>query len=161
VRNGALGTIVALNPGAHPSDDTITVAFDGIGTVDVPRSYFDQHRTAARRRRRDVGLDHAYAVTSYAVQGATRAISTGRIDATATRAEAYVDITRGQTANHLYLTRPYDPLDGEALPAVPPPPIDDAVTRRLARSNGELTAWELHQAARDRVLRREIEAIGL
>jgi ATP-dependent exoDNAse (exonuclease V) alpha subunit len=161
VRNGALGTIVALNPGAHPSDDTITVEFDGIGTIDLPRSYFDQHRTAAKRQQRDVGLDHAYAVTSYAVQGATRAISTSRIDATATRAEAYVDITRGQTANHLYLTRPRDPLDGEALPAIPPPPIDDAVTRRRTRSNGELTAWELHQAAHDRALRRAIEAIGL
>jgi hypothetical protein len=115
----------------------------------------------ARRRHRDVGFDHAYAVTSYAVQGATRAISTSRIDPTATRAEVYVDITRGQTANHLYLTQPRDPLDGEALPAIPPPPIDAAVSRRLARSNGELTAWELHQATRDRTMRRDIEAIGL
>jgi ATP-dependent exoDNAse (exonuclease V) alpha subunit len=161
VRNGALGTVLALHAGDRPADDTITVAFDGIGTIDVPRTYFDQHHTAAKRRRRDIGLDYAYAVTSYAVQGATRAVSTSRIDPTATRAEAYVDITRGQADNHLYLTRPHDPLDGEALPALPPPPIDDAVTRRLARSNGELTAWELHQAARDRVPRREIEAIGL
>jgi ATP-dependent exoDNAse (exonuclease V) alpha subunit len=161
VRNGAVGTVLALHPGARPVDDTITVAFDGIGTIDVPRSYFDQHHIARRRRRRDIGLDHAYAVTSYAVQGATRAVSTSRIDPTATRAEAYVDITRGQTANHLYLTRPSDSLDGEALPAMPPPPIDDAVTRRLARSDGELTAWELHQAARDHVLRRAIDAIGL
>jgi conjugative relaxase-like TrwC/TraI family protein len=162
VRNGAVGTVLALHPGARPVDDTITVAFDGIGTIDVPRSYFDGHRTAARRRRRDIGLDHAYAVTSYAVQGATRAVSTSRIDPTATRAEAYVDITRGQTANHLYLTRPRDPLDGEALPALPTPPIDDAVTRRLARSHGELTAWELHQASTERTLqRRDIEAIGL
>ena len=161
VRNGALGTVLALHPGHRPADDTITVEFDGIGTIDVPRSYFDGHRTAARRRHRDVGLDHAYAVTSYAVQGATRAVSTSRIDPTATRAEAYVDITRGQTANHLYLTRPTDPLDGEALPAIPPPPIDDAITRRLARSTGELTAWELRQAERRRALRRDIEAIGL
>jgi hypothetical protein len=120
-----------------------------------------QHRTAAKRRRRDLGLDHAYAITSYAVQGATRALSTSRIDPTATRAEAYVDITRGQTANHLYLTRPADPLDGEALPSIPPPPIDDAVTRRLARSNGELTAWELHQATHERALQRRVDAIGL
>jgi ATP-dependent exoDNAse (exonuclease V) alpha subunit len=161
VRNGALGTVLALHPGARPTDDTITVAFDGIGTIDVPRGYFDGHRTGARRRRRDVGLDHAYAVTSYAVQGATRAVSTSRIDSTATRTEAYVDITRGQTANHLYLTRPTDPLDGEALPAVPPPPIDDAVARRLARSSGELTAWELHKATQERSLQRRIEAIGL
>jgi AAA domain/TrwC relaxase len=161
VRNGALGTVLALHPGDRLVDDTITVAFDGIGTIDLPRGYFDGHRTAARRRRRDIGLDHAYAVTSYAAQGATRALSTSRIDPTATRAEAYVDITRGETANHLYLTRPADPLDGEALPAVPPPPVDDAVTRRLARSTGELTAWELCQAERRRTLRREIEAIAL
>jgi ATP-dependent exoDNAse (exonuclease V) alpha subunit len=161
VRNGALGTVLALHPSNRPTGDTITVAFDGIGTFDMHRSYFDGHLTAASRRRRDVGLDHAYAVTSYSVQGATRAVSTSRIDPTATRAEAYVDITRGQAANHLYLTRPRDALDGEALPAVPPPPIDDAVTRRLARSTGELTAWELHQATNERTLRRRIEAIGL
>jgi conjugative relaxase-like TrwC/TraI family protein len=161
VRNGALGTVLVLHAGDRPPDDTITVAFDGIGTIDLPRGYFDQHRTAAKRRRRDIGLDHAYAVTSYAVQGATRAVSTSRIDPTATRAEAYVDITRGQTANHLYLTRPTDPIDGEALPALPPPPIDDAVARRLARSNGELTAWELHQALTERVLQRRVDAIGL
>jgi ATP-dependent exoDNAse (exonuclease V) alpha subunit len=160
VRNGAVGTVLALHPGARPVDDTITVAFDGIGTIDVPRSYFDEHRTAGRRRRRDIGLDHAYAVTSYAAQGTTRAISTSRIDPTATRAEAYVDITRGQTANHLYLTRPRDHIDGEALPAIPPPPID-AVTRRLAHSNGELTAWELHQATHERCLQRCVDAIGL
>jgi hypothetical protein len=100
-------------------------------------------------------------LVSYAVQGATRAVSTSRIDPTATPAEAYVDITRGQAANHLYLTPARQPLDGEAPPAVPPPPIDDAVIRRLARFNGELTAWELHQAARHRTLRRDIEAIGL
>ena len=161
VRNGALGTVLSLHAGDGRVEDTITVAFDGIGTIDVPRGYFDGHPTAAGRRRRDLGLDHAYAVTSYAVQGATRAVSTSRIDPTATRPEAYVDITRGQAANHLYLTRPRDPLDGEALPAVPPPPIDDAVTRRLTRSNGELTAWELHQAASERTLRRRPEAIGL
>jgi AAA domain/TrwC relaxase len=160
IRNGALGTVLALHPGTRLADDTITVAFDGIGTIDVPRSYFDEHRTAGRRQR-DVGLDHAYAVTSYAVQGTTRAVSTSRIDPTATRAEAYVDITRGQADNHLYLTRPADPLDGEALPAIPSPPIDHAVARRLARSNGELTAWELHQASTERTLRRNIEAIGL
>jgi hypothetical protein len=135
--------------------------FDGIGTIDVPRSDFDGHRTAARRRRRDIGLDHAYAVTSYAVQGTTRAVSTSRIAPTATRAETYVDITRGQTANHLDLTRRADPPDGEALPAVPLPPIDDAVTRRLARPHRELTASGLHQATHERALQRRVDAIGL
>jgi hypothetical protein len=37
-------------------------------------------------------LDHAYAVTTWAVQGATNAVATGRIDPAATRAEACVDL---------------------------------------------------------------------
>ncbi|HNA37467.1 MAG TPA: hypothetical protein PLZ72_14045, partial [Microthrixaceae bacterium] len=90
-----------------------------------------------------VGIDHAYALTSYAVQGSTRSVSTSRVDATATRAETYVDITRGRNANHLYLTAANDPLDGEALPRIPAPPADIAVADRLHRSTGELTAWEL------------------
>jgi hypothetical protein len=159
VRNGALGTITALHPGRQAADDRITVAFDGIGAIDLPRSYLDQQTTTGRRY--EAGLDHAYAVTSYAVQGATRAISTSRIDPSSTRAEAYVDITRGITDNHLYLTWPRDPLDGEVLPAIPPPPVDHAVAHRLARSTGELTAWELHQATQQHALQRQIDAIGV
>jgi len=146
VRNGALGTVVATSQ--HPDEsarDTITVAFDGIGNIDLPRGFFDHHRTAAGRM--EVGIDHAYALTSYAVQGSTRSVSTSRVDATATRAETYVDITRGRQENHLYLTAASDPLDGEALPRVPPLPADVAVAERLQRSTGELTAWELAHPA--------------
>src|SRR5690606_25363537 len=67
VRNGALGTVIALNQGDRREQDTITVDFDGIGTIDLPRSFFDHHRN--RGGRREVGIDHAYALTSYAVQG--------------------------------------------------------------------------------------------
>jgi len=142
VRNGALGTVTAVrHDPAQPKDDTVTVDFDGIGTIDLPRRFFDLHRTNAGRP--EVGIDHAYALTSYAVQGSTRSVSTSRVDATATRAETYVDITRGRDANHLYLTAATDPLDGEALPRVPAPPADEAVAERLHRSTGELTAWEL------------------
>ncbi|MCB1283399.1 MAG: hypothetical protein R2689_05710 [Microthrixaceae bacterium] len=70
-------------------------------------------------------------------------MSTSRVDATTTRAETYVDITRGRHANHLYLTAATDPLDGEALPRLPAPPADEAVAHRLEHSTGELTAWEL------------------
>ncbi len=142
VRNGALGTITAThhNP-KRPAEDRITVDFDGIGSIELPRSFFDHHRTTAGRT--EVGIDHAYALTSYAVQGSTRSVSTSRVDATATRAETYVDITRGRNANHLYLTAATDPLDGEALPRIPAPPADIAVADRLHRSTGELTAWEL------------------
>src|SRR5690606_26293433 len=142
VRNGALRTIVAVHrDDTQPKHDTVTVDFDGIGRIDLPRGFFDLHRTAAGRP--EVGIDHAYALTSYAVQGSTRAVSTSRVDATATRAETYVDITRGRNANHLYLTAANDPLDGEALPRIPAPPADIAVADRLHRSTGGLTAWEL------------------
>jgi ATP-dependent exoDNAse (exonuclease V) alpha subunit len=158
VRNGALGTVVAVR--LHRRDharDALTVDFDGIGQIDIPRSFFDHHRTPTGRP--EVGIDHAYALTSYAVQGSTRDVSTSRVDATATRAETYVDITRGRHENHLYLTAASDPLDGEALPRVPPAPADLAVAERLRRSTGELTAWELAHPA-DQLPARE-RAIGL
>ena len=146
VRNGALGTIVAVRPHRKDnSNDMLTVAFDGIGRIDIPRTFFDLHRTPTGRP--EVGIDHAYALTSYAVQGSTRDISTSRVDATATRSETYVDITRGRHENHLYLTATTDPLDGEALPRIPPAPADLAVAERLHRSTGELTAWELAHPA--------------
>jgi ATP-dependent exoDNAse (exonuclease V) alpha subunit len=146
IRNGALGTIAAVHQDRRDSSrDRLTVAFDGIGRIDIPRTFFDLHRTSAGRP--EVGIDHAYALTSYAVQGSTRDISTSRVDATATRAETYVDITRGRHENHLYVTAATDPLDGEALPRVPPAPADLAVAERLHRSTGELTAWELAHPA--------------
>ncbi|HRY10977.1 MAG TPA: hypothetical protein P5544_13500, partial [Candidatus Nanopelagicales bacterium] len=159
VRNGALGTIVAVRPDRRdPADDTLTVDFDGIGTIDIPRSFFDHHRTPAGRP--EVGIDHAYALTSYAVQGSTRDVSTSRVDATATRSETYVDITRGRHANHLYLTASVDPLDGEALPRVPAAPADLAVAERLQRSTGELTAWELAHPA-DQAQSVADQAVGI
>jgi ATP-dependent exoDNAse (exonuclease V) alpha subunit len=155
VRNGALGTIVAVHQGRKDrSLDTLAVDFDGIGRIDIPRTFFDLHRTPAGRA--EVGIDHAYALTSYAVQGSTREISTSRVDATA---ETYVDITRGRQENHLYLTATADPLDGEALPRIPPAPADLAVVERLHRSTGELTAWELAHPA-DEAASRE-QAIGI
>jgi len=149
VRNGALGTIVAVHHNRQDrSRDALTVDFDGIGPINIPRSFFDHHQ--ARSGRSEVGIDHAYALTSCAVQGSTRHVSTSRVDATATRAETYVDITRGRHANHLYLTAATDPLNGEALPRVPPATADIAVTERLHRSTGELTAWELAHPANQR-----------
>jgi hypothetical protein len=133
---------------AHPTDragDRITVDFDGIGPIDLPRKSFDHHRTSGGHT--EVGIDHAYALTSYAVHVSTHDTSTSRVDATATRAETYVDITRGRHANHLYLTATTGPLDSEALPRLPAEPADDAVSRHLERSTGEVTAWELTHTA--------------
>ena len=56
---------------------------------------------------------------------------------------------------HLNLRQPplphrrRDPLDGEALPRIPPSPADVAVAERLHRSTGELTAWEIAHPADD------------
>ncbi len=145
VRNGAAGTVTSIQRGSVPVADRIRVDFDGIGVIDLSRQFFDEHEGPGGRR--DVGIDHAYAVTSYAVQGATYASSTSRIDEHASRAEAYVDITRGRTANHLFLTRAVDPLDGEHLPKVPPPPIPDNVARRLQESGPERAAVEVDRLA--------------
>lgn len=145
VRNGARGTVTAIS--AHrrrPQRDKITVHFDGIGPIVIPRSFFDEHVTMSGKH--EVGIDHAYALTSYAVQGATHEVSTSRIDSTASRSETYVDITRGRSANHLYLTRARSPLEGEALPRPPDPPVDEEVQHRLERSTAEITAYELVHA---------------
>lgn len=140
VRNGAVGTVAAIERGGDRAADAIRVDFDALGLVELPRSYFDEHGEGRRRR---AGLDLAYAVTSYAVQGATFAESTSRIDEKAGRAETCVDITRGRSANHLYLTRGIDPLDGERLPKAPPPPIRASVADRLSRSGPERAAIDL------------------
>jgi ATP-dependent exoDNAse (exonuclease V) alpha subunit len=157
VRNGALGTVTSVQRDRDRAHDTLTVEFDGIGRITIPRSFFDHHRTRAGRT--EVGVDHAYALTSYAVQGSTRDVSTSRVDATATRAETYVDITRGRHANHLYVTAATDSLDGEALPRLPAEAADTALAARLQRSTSEVTAWELAHPA-GRAAQTE-QAIGL
>lgn len=141
VRNGATGTITAVHPSVEPAREVIVVCFDDIGTIALPRTFFDEHDRPGGRR--DVGIDHAYAVTSYAVQGATFDISTSRIDEGATRSEAYVDITRGREANHLYLTRAPDPLDGEHLPKAPDRHLHHTVADCLHHSGPERAAIEL------------------
>lgn len=142
VRNGATGTVVALEDDGAPS---LEVDFEGIGVIALPQRFIDEHPGPGGRT--DVGLDHAYAVTSYAVQGSTFERSTSRIDAGATRSETYVDITRGRQANHLFLTQAPDPLDGEHLPKAPDPDLPIAVSDRLRRSGPERVAIEFPIAA--------------
>ncbi|MDP9387611.1 MAG: AAA family ATPase, partial [Actinomycetota bacterium] len=140
VRNGSSGTVVAVHRARRRTRDRVSVHFDDVGVIHLPRAFFDEHEN--RHGRRDVGIDHAYAVTSHGVQGATFAQSTSRIDDGATRAEAYVDITRGRSHNHLFLTRASDALDGERLPEAPPPRLDESVAERLKRSGPERAAVE-------------------
>lgn len=141
VRNGAIGTVTTVIAGRVAAADRLRVSFDGIGTIDIPRGFFDDHEGPGGRH--DVGIDHAYAVTSYAVQGATFGTSTSRIDEHASRSEAYVDITRGRATNHLFLTRAPASLGAEQLPSLPPPPLTEAVSHRLEHSGPERPAIEL------------------
>lgn len=80
------------------------------------------------------GLDLSYAVTSYAVQGSTRGVSTSVATAATSRRELYVDITRGRHDNKVYGTTNAPPGDtDEHLPTLPRPLVDDlavAVRRR-------------------------------
>ena len=145
VRNGAAGTVTAVTRGVAPAGDRLRIEFTGAGVVDVPRGFFDEHDGPGGRR--DVGIDHAYAVTSYSVQGATYDSSTSRIDEGGSRSETYVDITRGRGSNHLFVTRGVDPLDGEHLPKAPPPPLVESVGARLQESGPERAALEVDPAA--------------
>src|SRR3546814_180307 len=119
VRNGATGTVTALHTARDGKAKAIEVCFEGIGAIALPRHFLEEHQGSGCRI--DVGIDHAYALTSYAVQGATFDVSTSRIDDGATRSEAYVATTRGRRAHHLYPTRAPDPLAGEHLPKAPDP----------------------------------------
>lgn len=144
IRNGSAGTIVGYTPGPEPTRDVLHVDFEDLGLIDVPRTFFDDH--PGPNGRVDAGIDHSYALTSYAVQGATFDTSTSHIDEASTRAETYVDLTRGRLENNLYATRREDPLDGEHLPKAPPPPLETTLAIQLAKAN-ELTAWELLELA--------------
>ena len=141
LRNGSRGVVAGIERGKTADQDVLVIAFADLGTIGVPRSFFDDH--PGRDGRVDAGIDHSYAVTSYAVQGATFEESTGRVDERTSRAEVYVDLTRGRHANHLFATRAEDPLDGERLPQAPPPPLEAALAIRLRASGAEVTAWEL------------------
>src|SRR3546814_13539222 len=119
VRNVATGTVTALHTARDGKAKAIEVCFEGIGAIALPRHFLEEHQGSGCRI--DVGIDHAYALTSYAVQGATFDVSTSRIDDGATRSAAYADITRGRRANHLYHTRAPDAIDGEHLHKAPAP----------------------------------------
>jgi AAA domain len=138
VRNGTHGTVTAVHPAPNPADDGITVAFHSLGQTELPRSFFDEHRDMWGRL--DVGLDHAYAITSYAVEGLTYDESTSHVDGRSSRPEVYVDITQGRHANHVYLTAAEDHLDGERLPAAPVGPDRAQIEHRLTHSGAEHVA---------------------
>jgi hypothetical protein len=140
VRNGSRGRVVTVD------DDSLTVDFDVLGRVDIPRWFVEEH--ADHRGRSGVGLDYGYALTSYAVQGATLPASTSAVTAGARRRELYVNLTRGRHDNHLFVAAPSDGLSGEGH--LPRPPEDDVVTEVLAavgRPDEDRSALEIDPLA--------------
>jgi conjugative relaxase-like TrwC/TraI family protein len=125
MRNGTTGRISAIHPGLTPEDDRIDIDTDD-GTISCPRTTFDRRRG---------GIDLAYAVTSYAVQGSTRNASTSAITPTTSRSELYVDMTRGRHDNPLYATRTAT-IDTDD-PHLPQLSVDflPALKRRLSRTS--------------------------
>ncbi len=157
IRNGARGTVITVHPATEPAEDRMVVHFEQLGAITIPRAFFDEHTDMWGRT--DVGIDHAYAVTSYAIEGLTFQESTSHIDPRSTRPEVYVDITRGRDANHVYATRAEDPLDGERLPAVPDTGIDHQLRERLNGPPDEPVAIDLDPAAgRAALARRQGDA---
>lgn len=122
VRNGSRGRVVVAD------EDGLTVEFESLGRVDVPLAFVDEHED--RRGRLGVGLDYGYALTSYAVQGATLPMSSSSVTAGARRRELYVNLTRGRRDNHLFVAAPSDTLAGEGH--LPRPPEDDVIAEVLA-----------------------------
>lgn len=127
VRNGSRGTITCIE------DENIEVEFSDLGRISLPRAFIDDRDAP--------GLDLAYAVTSYAIQGATNIISTSVLTPQSNRAEMYVDVTRGRNENVAVAVVPPIRRDDEPhLPRLPPPPTLEAVTVGIASRTGEASA---------------------
>ena len=131
IRNGATGTIIDLN------DNGATIAFTGLGTITVPTDFIaGQHHQP--------GLDLGYAVTSYAVQGATYDQSTSIVTPASSQPELYVNITRGRHHNHVIAVTPTPPNEDEPhLPRLPPPPLLAAIEHSVKHRRGETAIIDL------------------
>ncbi|MGH9135862.1 MAG: MobF family relaxase [Acidimicrobiales bacterium] len=145
VRNGSRGRVLAVGSGAE-GDPALTVEFESLGTITLPGSFVEAH--ADQRGRVRPGLDYGYALTSYAVQGATLPASSSAVTAGARRRELYVNLTRGRRDNHLFVAAPADSLGGEGH--LPRPPEEDVVAEVLAavgRPDEDRSALEIDPLA--------------
>ena len=86
VRNGSLGTVAEVH------EDTVVVDFERWGRVTVPLGYLERQVSPGIKG----GLQHAYALTTHAAQGATFAVATPLLTDASKPEGVYVGITRGQ-----------------------------------------------------------------
>ncbi|MEW6153931.1 MAG: AAA family ATPase [Actinomycetota bacterium] len=134
VKNGSVGRIVAID---HDRGE-VAVAFDREGTVHVPHEYL-----AAGH------LEHAYARTTYAVQGATLDRARYHPSDASRFEEGYVAITRATDETHLYVVHGELDLDDEDDPrAIEPDAAGfDTVVDALSRRSDEQLAAEMDPLA--------------
>ncbi len=139
VLNGTRATITAVDL-EHRS---LTVQTTDGRTLELPASYLD-----ARTDRGAPTLDHGYAITGHKAQGMTtgRAFVLGTEDLY--REWGYVALSRGRTANHLYLTAPTNDRD-EIAPTEPTTDRLTTLTRALQRSRGQQLATDTPSAGAD------------
>jgi len=130
VRNGDRWTMTAVR-----SDGSVTVRRAGRrrgASVVLPAGYVREH------------LDLGYAVTAHRAQGLTTDTAHALIEATTTKENLYVAMTRGREANHAYVAT--DRPDG--VHAGPHPGDNTAATARtvlfgvIQHSGAELSAHE-------------------
>jgi hypothetical protein len=139
VKNGSIGTVTQIDE----QRGEIVVDFRREGAVCLPRHYIAGGY-----------LEHAYALTTYAVQGATLAASRYHPTDGSSFEEGYVALTRGRDGTRLYL------IDGTSAPDdetshVPPAPessglveIIESMSRRRANAMVHDVAAEANDVAR-------------
>jgi ATP-dependent exoDNAse (exonuclease V) alpha subunit len=90
--NGSRGKVTAVDPRRR----TLTLGTDEHQQVTVPAEWAARH------------LDHGYAMTCHKAQGATVEVALLYGTGPLTREAGYVAMSRGRTANHLYVAEPDD-----------------------------------------------------
>ena len=102
VRNGAFGTVTAVDVGRGQVTVAFTDPSGSIHPVALPGAYVAAH------------LEHGYAVTDYGVQGRTLTRSRAVLDDAATSPGTYVATTRGRLENRVYVVEGERP-DGDGV----------------------------------------------
>lgn len=154
ITNGNTGVITSVDV----DTGAMTVNFDGIGPLELPREYWGL-RTSGQNANQ-VGLELGYSVTSHGVQGATLEQSTSLLTNRTTRAEAYVNMTRGEASNTFVLVERDDgeieylpaPEGGRALDAQIAANLDRDVDAPAIALDPE--ALDVHTIANGRTLAR-------
>ena len=116
VVNGSEGTVLAItnDPADEHGGPGLRVAFDGLGTIDVPHHFVAEEVG----RGRGGGLTPAYAVTSFKAEGQTFRVGRNLAAPAGVNTEGmYVALTRGRRDQRTYTIDPA--LNRSAFPELP------------------------------------------